>query len=112
MDETEKLGRNWVGLAERKMGASQESICLFPGFCLLVCLFLSRKKNVGRDPILTIFSFSSLFSTALPRPRIISLHIKMNLEFTLFLHVIPVKHTENNRKQCNKHSHTYHPAFK
>lgn len=45
MDETEKLGRNWVGLAERKMGASQESICLFPGFCLFVCLFLSRKKK-------------------------------------------------------------------
>lgn len=46
MDETEKLGRDWVGLAEGSMGASQEYVCLFPGFCLSVCLFAFVQKKM------------------------------------------------------------------
>lgn len=46
MDETEKLGRDWVGLAEGSMGASQEYVCLFLGFCLSVLFAFVQKKKM------------------------------------------------------------------
>lgn len=45
MDETEKLGRDWVGLAEgSREQAKNMSVCFRDFVCLFVCLLLSRKK--------------------------------------------------------------------
>lgn len=109
-----EVGWKLGGSCRKKHGSKPRIYLPVPVF-FWFCFFLiccSRKKNVGRDPISPLFTFSLIALSNAPKARGDQHMCSNELRVYFNLYEIHFKHSENNRKQFNKHSHTYHPAFK